>query len=112
MTKVTLYLLPRGNTHHAHPDFYKFIGSTYKKELELPSELIQKGVILTFGDGEDSYHVCIQEIHYLVNEAITEVLCSYCNNDFNEMGIFGKKEFFDAFITRLVADHWVVSDDN
>ncbi|MFA0469220.1 hypothetical protein AB4564_01285 [Vibrio sp. 10N.222.51.E8] len=112
MRKVTLYLLPRGNTHHTGPDFYKFIDSTYKKELELPSELIQKGVILTFGDGEDSYHVCIQEIHYLVNEAITEVLCSYCNNDFHEMGIFGKKEFFDAFLTRLVADHWVVSDDN
>jgi hypothetical protein len=44
-----------------------------------------------FGDGEDPYHVCIQEIHYLVNEAITEVLCSYCNDDFNEIGMFGKK---------------------
>ncbi|CAK2324761.1 conserved hypothetical protein [Vibrio crassostreae] len=112
MRKVTLYLLPQGNALHTSPDFYKFIQSTYKKELELPSELIQKGVILKFGDGEDSYHVFIQEIHYQVNTAKTELLCSYCNNDFHKMGVFGKKEFFDAFQSRLVADRWEASDDN
>lgn len=111
MRKVTLYLLPQGNALHTGPDFYKFIHSTYKKELELPSELLQKGVILKFGDGEDSYHVFIQEIHYQVTQAKTQLLCSYCNYDFREMGVFGKKEFFDNFQSQLVADKWVISAD-
>lgn len=104
--KATLHLIPQGNTLQSGPALPKYIKSTLWREVEIPACLIQKGVVLAFEMPEFTFHVVIKVINYSFSKSSTDIVCTYCVDDFTEIGMFNKQDYFDKLVQNLIADGW------